>query len=73
MFSALLTWEMTSDRRMSGGLTKQQLEKFEKDGILIIQDFLTKDEVTSIRIVCNHGLDLYINQSPGTASNPFNV
>ena len=39
---------------MSGGLTRQQLEKYEKDGILIIEDFLTKDEVSSIRIVCNH-------------------
>jgi len=31
------------------GLTKDQLEKFEKDGILIIEDFLCLEEVTSIR------------------------
>ena len=45
---------VTSDRNMSGGLSRQQLEKFEKDGILIIEDFLTKDEVSSIRNVFKH-------------------
>ena len=45
---------LTSDKNMSAGLSRQQLEKFEKDGILIIEDFLTKDEVCSIRNVFKH-------------------
>ena len=45
---------VTSDQNMSGGLSRQQLEKFEKDGVLIIEDFLTKDEVSSIRNVFKH-------------------
>jgi len=31
------------------GLSKEQLEKFEKDGILVIENFLSPDEVTAIR------------------------
>ena len=31
------------------GLTKEQLEKFEKDGILIIENFLSPEDVSSIR------------------------
>ena len=45
---------------MSGGLSRQQLEKFEKDGVLIIEDFLTKDEVSSIRNVLKHDMQTYI-------------
>ena len=45
---------LTSDKNMSAALSRQQLEKFEKDGILIIEDFLTKDEVSSIRNVFKH-------------------
>ena len=37
-----------SFRNMSG-LTKEQLEKFEKDGILIIENFLSPEDVSSIR------------------------
>ena len=47
---------VTSHQNMSGGLSRQQLEKFEKDGILIIEDFLTKDEVSSIRNVFKHDM-----------------
>ena len=31
------------------GLTKEQLEKFEKEGILVIENFLEQEEVTAIR------------------------
>ena len=31
------------------GLTKEQLDKFEKDGILVVDNFLSPDEVTAIR------------------------
>ena len=47
---------LTSDKNMSGGLSRQQLEKFEKDGVLIIEDFLTKEEVSSIRNVLKHDM-----------------
>ena len=47
---------LTSDKNMSAALSRQQLEKFEKDGILIIEDFLTKDEVSSIRNVFKHDM-----------------
>ena len=30
-------------------ITKEQLEKFEKDGILIIENFLSPEDVSSIR------------------------
>ena len=36
-------------KRMSVGLTKDQLEQFEKDGLLVIDNFLGPDEVTAIR------------------------
>ena len=47
---------LTHDKNMSAALSRQQLEKFEKDGILIIEDFLTKDEVSSIRNVFKHDM-----------------
>lgn len=34
---------------MSVGLTKDQLEQFEKDGLLVIDNFLSPEEVTAIR------------------------
>ena len=34
---------------MSVGLTKEQLEKFEKDGLLVLDNFLSPEEVTNIR------------------------
>jgi len=34
---------------MAVGLTKEQLEKFEKDGLLVIEDFLTSDEVEGLK------------------------
>lgn len=34
---------------MSVGLTKEQLEKFEKDGLLVLDNFLSPEDVTSIR------------------------
>ena len=34
---------------MAVGLTKEQLEKFEKDGLLVIEDFLTSDEVDGLK------------------------
>ena len=34
---------------MSVGLTKDQLEQFEKDGLLVIENFLSPEEVTAIR------------------------
>ena len=34
---------------MSVGLTKEQLEKFEKDGLLVLDHFLSPEEVTNIR------------------------
>lgn len=36
---------------MSVGLTKDQLEQFEKDGLLVIDNFLDPEEVTAIRAV----------------------
>ena len=33
------------------GLSKEQLEKFEKEGILVIENFLEQEEVTAIRLV----------------------
>ena len=33
----------------AAGLTKEQLEKFEKDGLLVIEDFLTPEEVDSLK------------------------
>ena len=36
------------------------IEQFEKDGILIIEDFLTKEEVSSIRNVSNMICEIYI-------------
>ena len=60
---------VTSDQNMSGGLSRQQLEKFEKDGVLIIEDFLTKEEVSSIRNVFKHDickLYYFVRQSMAT-------
>ena len=34
---------------MACGLTKEQLEKFEKDGILVIEDFLNLEEVDAMK------------------------
>ena len=34
---------------MAAGLTKEQLDKFEKDGLLVIEDFLTPEEVDSLK------------------------
>ena len=34
---------------MAAGLTKEQLEKFEKDGLLVIEDFLHPEEVDGIK------------------------
>lgn len=34
---------------MAAGLTKEQLEKFEKDGLLVIEDFLRPEEVDEIK------------------------
>jgi len=55
---------------MSAGLSRQQLEKFEKDGILIIEDFLTKDEVCSIR---NEIFEIVENLDPQTDRGVFST
>ena len=34
---------------MAAGLTKEQLDKFEKEGLLVIEDFLTLEEVESLK------------------------
>ena len=34
---------------MAAGLTKEQLEKFERDGLLVIEDFLSIEEVDSLK------------------------
>jgi len=34
---------------MAAGLTKEQLDKFEKDGLLVIEDFLTLEEVEGLK------------------------
>ena len=35
--------------RLAAGLTKEQLEKFERDGLLVIEDFLSIEEVDSLK------------------------
>ena len=37
---------------METGLTKDQIRRFERDGILVVEDFLTQDEVSSIKAAC---------------------
>ena len=34
------------------GLSKEQIARYEKDGILVVEDFLTPDEVESMRRGC---------------------
>lgn len=55
---------------MSGGLTKQQLDLFEKEGILVIENFLTKDEVTNIR---NEIYDIVEKMDPKTDRGVFST
>ena len=45
---SLICFGIFIDNIMSG-LTKEQLDKFEKDGILVVDNFLSPDEVTAIR------------------------
>jgi len=42
---------------MAAGLTKEQLDQFEKDGILVIEDFLTDEEVDAIKSEINQIVD----------------
>ena len=71
----LVTWHTQGllsvpDRNMSGGLTPQQFEQFEKDGILVIQDFLTKEEVSSVRDAIH---DIIENMDPKTDRGVFST
>ena len=61
---------LNPDRNMSGGLTPQQFQQFEKDGILVIQDFLTKEEVSSARDAIH---DIIENMDPKTDRGVFST
>ena len=49
---------------MSVGLTKDQLEQFEKDGLLVIDNFLSPEEVIAIRKELRNRI--YLKTRPGS-------